>query len=133
VAIRYGPAHSVYIFAMSWRLESRRAKVLQHVEWRAGTKHVAWWDDLNSSRAVMARRARRVSFQPGLKMASRLLIRSTRSNTKGMFLAGNRSRQQRRPSSSGTQEENAARRRFSGDEAQKILRKAIRKSDAGTG
>jgi hypothetical protein len=54
-------------------------------------------------------------------------------NTKGMFLAGNRSRQQRRPSSSGTQEENAARRRFSGDEAQKILRKAIRKSDAGTG
>ena len=54
-------------------------------------------------------------------------------NTKGMFLAGNRSRQQRRPSSSGTQEENAARRRFSRDETQKILRKAIRKSDAGTG
>jgi hypothetical protein len=59
-------------------------------------------------------------------------INSLYLNTKGMFLAGIRSRQQRRPSSAGTQEENAARRRFSRDEAQKILRKAVRKIEPGT-
>jgi hypothetical protein len=59
-------------------------------------------------------------------------INSLYLNTKGMFLAGIRSRQQRRPSSAGTQEENAARRRFSRDEAQKILREAVRKIEPGT-
>jgi hypothetical protein len=59
-------------------------------------------------------------------------VNSLDLNTKGMFLAGIRSRQQRRPSSAGTQEENAARRRFSRDEAQKILREAVRKIEPGT-
>jgi len=35
-------------------------------------------------------------------------VNSLNFNTKGVFLASNRSRQQRRPSSSGTEEENAA-------------------------
>src|SRR5215831_7255377 len=43
-------------------------------------------------------------------------VNSLYLNTKEMFLAGIRSRQQRLPSSAGTQEENAARRRFSRDE-----------------
>jgi len=84
----------------------------------------------------MTRKARRMSFQPGPKMAcgggNFDSLNSLYLNTKGMFLAGIRSRQQRRPSSAGTQEENAARRRFSRDEAQKILREAIRKIEPGT-
>jgi len=84
----------------------------------------------------MARNARRMSFQPGQKIASGGgvfdSVNSLYLNTKGMFLAGIRSRQQRRPSSSGTQEENAARRRFSRDETQKILREAVRKVEPGT-
>ena len=40
-------------------------------------------------------------------------ISSLYLNTKGMFLAGIRSRRRCRPSSAGTQEENATRRRFS--------------------
>jgi len=60
-------------------------------------------------------------------------LNSLYQHTKGIFLAGNRSRQQRRPGAPSAQEKDAARRRISRDEAQKILREAIRKDNAGTG
>jgi hypothetical protein len=79
--------------------------------------------------------ARTPSLRAGVSASIRSSFDSVNSlylNTKGMFLAGIRSRQRRRPSSAGTQEENAARRCFSRDEAQKILREAVRKIEPGT-
>jgi len=52
---------------------------------------------------------------------------------KDNFLAGTRSRQQRRSGTSGAEEKNAARRRFSRDEAPAILRETVRKGEPGTG
>jgi hypothetical protein len=50
---------------------------------------------------------------------------------KGSSLADLGSRQQHRPGAPGPQKENAAGRRLPGDEAQKVLREAVRTSGAG--
>jgi ribosomal protein S21 len=82
---------------------------------------------LNSSRTVMARKARRRSVQPGPKMASFDSVNSRYFNTRGMFLAGICSRQ-RRPGSAGAQKENAARRRFREMKRRRFYEKPSEKS-----
>jgi hypothetical protein len=87
---------------------------------------IAWRNSVNSEEGAAARRRQPRSLNTSGND-------TTGNDTKGIFLASTCSRQQHRPGASGSQEEDAARRCVSRNEAQEIFREALRKGDARAG
>src|SRR5713226_174697 len=83
-----------------------------------------------TSLRALKRRSDSAFDPPNLLYAFRLR-RPPLPTMKGIFLAGNGSRQQHRSSASGAQKEDAARRRVSRDEAQTVLRETVGKIGPG--